>query len=68
MAKKKRKIIQPLVGDSRYEGKYVAFGASGKNIIASGKNPGTVIKKARNQGIETPAIVFVPKKGVTCVY
>ena len=68
MSKKSRKNTQPLVSDSKYEGKYVAFEASGKGIIASGKNPGTVVKKARNKGIKTPVIVFVPEKGVTCVY
>ena len=68
MAKKSRKNIQPLVIDSKYEGKYVAFGVSGKDVIVSGKNPGTVIKKARERGIASPAIVFVPEKDVTCVY
>ena len=68
MVKRSQRNTRPLVSDSKYEGKYVAFGASGKNIVASGKNPGTVIKKAREKGIASPAIVFVPEKGVTCVY
>ena len=68
MGKKSKKQVNALASDAKYEGKYVAFGVGGKDIIASGKNPGTVVKKARNKGIASPAIVFVPKKGVTCVY
>ncbi len=65
MAKKQR----PLVTDERYRGKYVAFASSGCNeVIASGSNPGTVIKNARNKGVEVPAIVFVPKENVAYIY
>ena len=50
-------------------GKYIAFNPStGKKVIASGPNPATVIKKARQQGVDIPAIVFVPKKGTTFLY
>ena len=59
----------PLVTKSEYEGEYVAFeGAESKKIVAHGSNPATVIKNARNQGIDVPAIVFVPKKDVTYIY
>ena len=68
MVQKGKKQAKALASDARYEGKYVAVGVGGKDIIASGKNPGTVIKKARDKGVASPAIVFVPEKGVTCVY
>ena len=68
MGKRSKKQAKALVSDAKYGGKYVAFGVGGKDIIASGKNPGTVIKKARDKGVASPAIVFVPEKGVTCVY
>ncbi len=68
MAKKKTIKRTPLVSDSKYEGKYVAFGVQGKKVIASSKNPGSVIKRARDLGVESPAIVFVPERNVICVY
>jgi len=69
MAKSTAKNYKKLIGGSQYQGKYVVFGSLGsKNIVASGPNLGTVIKKARSQGIDVPAVVFVPKKGTTCIY
>lgn len=69
MAKNTNKRRRALVTDRKYQGKYVAFSPSeGKKIIASGRNPGVVIQKARKQGVEVPAIVFVPKKGVAYIY
>jgi len=68
MAKKKTKKRPCLVSDSKYEGKYVVFGASGTDIVASGSNPTTVVNVARRQGISIPSITFVPRKGITCAY
>ena len=69
MAKNTNKQRRALVTDRKYQGKYVAFSPSeGKKIIASGQNPGVVIQKARKQGVAVPAIVFVPKKDVACIY
>jgi len=69
MAKKTVKNCQTLVTESKYQGKYVAFSPSeGKKVIASGRNAGNVIEKARKRGVDTPAIVFVPKADVTCTY
>lgn len=57
------------VNNKKSVGQYIAFDSSaGKKIVASGSNPGTVIKKARGQGVEVPAIVFVPKKDTTFLY
>lgn len=69
MAKKPVKNSQMLVTESKYQGKYVAFSPSeGKKVIASGRNAGAVIEKARKKGVDTPAIVFVPEADVTCTY
>ncbi len=60
---------QVLVTDKKYEGKYVAFDSSkGKKIIASGRNPGKLIEKARRLGVSIPAIVFVPKGNAAYIY
>lgn len=50
-------------------GEYIAYNPSrGKKVIVSGSNPATVIKQARKQGVDVPAIVFVPEKDITCLY
>ncbi len=69
MTKKKVKDKPVLVTEKRYEGQYVAFDPSmGKKIIASGRDPGTVIRKARKMGVSVPAIVFVPKQDLAYIY
>jgi len=69
VAKRTAKRGQPLVAERKYQGKYVAFDPSeGKNIIASGRDAGAVIQKARKTGVKVPAIVFVPEEGVTYIY
>lgn len=69
MAKMANKNCKRLVSGRQYQGKYVAFTSSGrKSIVASGSNLNTVVKKAQQHGVDAPAIVFVPKRGVTCLY
>jgi len=69
MAKERPKKTDILVLEPKYEGKYVAFDPSaGKSIIASGKNPGAVVARARKLGVEVPAIVFVPKSKIPLIY
>ena len=69
MAKERRKKTDILVLESKYEGKYVAFDPSaGKKVIASGRNPGTVVARARELGVQVPAIVFDPKSKVPLIY
>ena len=69
MAKRARKSCKRLVSDPQYQGKYVALSSSGrKSVIASTSRLNTVIKKAQQQGVDDPAIVFVPEKGATCLY
>ena len=60
---------KPIVNNKKYAGKYVALTSSGKkSVIASSFRLGAVIKKAQQQGVDSPAIVFVPKKGVASLY
>ncbi len=69
MAKKPLKGLQLLVNEQRYEGKYVAFDPSKlSGVIASGRNPGAVIEKARKLGVDVPGIVFVPREDVAYIY
>ena len=69
MPKKNVKNHLKLTVESKYQGKYVAYSSSdGKKVIASGRNAGNVIEKARKKGVDTPAIVFVPKEDVTYIY
>jgi hypothetical protein len=69
MPKKVVKKHLKLTVESKYQGKYVAFSSSeDKKVIASGRDAGTVIEKARKKGVDTPAIVFVHKEDVTYIY
>ena len=69
MPKRNVKNHVKLTVESKYQGKYVAFSSSeDKKVIASGRDAGAVIEKARKKGVDTPAIVFVPKEDVTYIY
>lgn len=64
----KRKT-EGLVVDAKYEGKYVAFDPSaGKRVIASGRNAGDVVARARKLGVAVPAILFVPRRNEPLIY
>jgi|GEM_PF-1635383 hypothetical protein len=66
---KKNQRAEGLVADAKYEGRYVAFDpAAGKKVVASGRNAGAVVARARKLGVKVPAIVFVPKSNESLVY
>jgi hypothetical protein len=51
------------------ESRYVALDPrSGRRIVASGSDVGAVIDRARKSGVDIPALLFVPKEGVTYIY
>jgi hypothetical protein len=53
---------QTLVSNKKYAGKYVALKSFVENkVIASGKNPSEVIKRANKKGIKDPVLIFVPQ-------
>ena len=69
MAKRVNRKPEDLVVDAKYEGKYVAFDPSaGKKVIASGRNAGAVVARARKLGVEVPAILFVPRRDEPLIY
>ncbi len=69
MAKKRGRRVERLVVDARYEGMYVAFDpAVGQKVIASGRNAGAVVARARKLGVEVPAIMFVPRRNEPMIY
>ncbi len=70
MAKKKStRKVERLVVDAKYEGKYVAFDpAVGRKVMASGRNAGAVVARARKLGVEVPAIMFVPRRDEPLIY
>jgi hypothetical protein len=69
MATKKSKKVHRLAVDAKYGGKYVAFDpAVGQKAIASGRNAGAVVARARKLGVEVPAIMFVPKRDEPMIY
>jgi hypothetical protein len=60
---------QVLISEEGYEGKYVALRSmSDRTVIASGDDPETVMREAREQGIDNPVIFFVPSHDITLVY
>ncbi len=69
MTKKRDQKTKGLVVESKYEGKYVAFDPSvGKRVIASGRNAGAVVARARRLGVKTPALIFVPRSDEPLIY
>lgn len=68
-SKRSKHSQRVLVTDRKYQGKYVAFNpAKGKRVIASGTSVRVAIRKAHEQGVDAPAIVFVPKEDVAYIY
>jgi hypothetical protein len=60
---------QVLITEEGYEGKYVALRSmSDRTVNASGNDPETVMKDAREQGVDNPVIFFVPSHDITLVY
>jgi len=68
MAKKSGNSREPLVSGKRYDGKYVAFApGQGKRVIAWGKDPADVAKRARSRGVSEPALAFIPPAGAVMI-
>ena len=63
------KSNQVLITAQGYEGKYVALRSmSDRTVIASGDDPESVMRRAREQGVTNPVIFFVPSHDITLVY
>ena len=60
---------QILISGKKYRGKYVALNSfNSQTVVASGIDPGEVVKRAEGKGVESPVIVFVPEKKVAHIY
>jgi len=63
------KSNQILITGKGYEGKYVALRSiCNRTVIASGNDPETVMREAREQDVTNPVIFFVPSHDITLVY
>lgn len=60
---------QTLINTSKYNGLYVAVKDFDDNtVIASGKEPQEVYKKAIKNGFNDPVILYVPLKDTIQIY
>ncbi|MCE5185911.1 MAG: DUF5678 domain-containing protein [Planctomycetaceae bacterium] len=58
-----------LVNDEKHEGKYVAFSSIvDHTIVSEGDDPESVMISAREQGHESPMIVYIPNKDMRHCY
>lgn len=65
----KRKIRSIVSDDKRYHEKHVALkDFNSREVVAFGKDPLRVAKKAKKKGCKEPVIVFVPKPGTVYLY
>ncbi len=61
---KKQQELLPLVPDDSYGGLFVATrGFNDNRVLASGTDAAKVIESARAQGVPSPLVFRVPKKG-----
>jgi len=68
MAKKTNKKSSNVASNPKYQGKYVAFAATGTEVIAAGKDPSVVINRARKKGIKVPSIEVIIPENAMCAY
>lgn len=60
---------QVLVRDQKYRGQYVAVASFSKGqVVASGKDPEVVARRAEKKGVKSPVIIFVPGENLTHIY
>lgn len=58
-----------LVAEDKYEGKYVALRSfTDGEVVSSGDDPVRVMQAAREQGVASAVLFFVPARDVTFVY
>lgn len=58
-----------LVAEDKYDGKYVALRSfADGEVVASGDDPVKVMEAAREQGVASPVLFFVPEHDMTFVY
>ncbi|MBF0484723.1 MAG: hypothetical protein HQL25_08485 [Candidatus Omnitrophica bacterium] len=62
-------MIQTLIKNDNYSGKFVAFkDFEDHSIIGEGKTPQEAENAAEKKGFKNPVITFVPVKGMVEIY
>lgn len=62
-------MVQTLIKDSGYEGKYVALKSfEDSTVISYGSTPAEAYEKAVGKGFAKPVLVFVPLKDMVQIY
>ncbi|MEW5758510.1 MAG: DUF5678 domain-containing protein [Candidatus Omnitrophota bacterium] len=62
-------MIQTLIKDSGYEGKYVALKSfNDSTVISNGITPQEAYEKAIEKGFARPVLIFVPVKDMVQIY
>lgn len=62
-------MVQALIKDSGYEGRYVALKSfEDSTVISDGITPQEAYKKAVEKGFAKPVLVFVPIKDMVQIY
>ena len=62
-------MIQTLIKDTRYNGKYVAIkDFSDSTVISEGTTPQEAYDKAFQKGFTHPVITFIPIKDMVQIY
>ena len=62
-------MIQTLIKNKKYLGKYVAFkNFNDSTVVGFGKTPQEAYRKAFRHGYEDPVITFVPSKEMVHIF
>jgi hypothetical protein len=62
-------MVQTLIKESGYEGKYVALKSfEDSTVISDGATPQEAYDKAIKKGCARPVLVFVPIEGMVQIY
>ena len=62
-------MIQPIIRDNSFNGKYVAIKSFDDHlIVGDGQTPQEAYDKALKKGCKEPVITFVPLKNVVQIY
>ena len=62
-------MIQPLIRDNSFNGKYVAMkGFNDYTVVGDGNTPQEAYDKAMKKGCKEPVITFVPPTNVVQIY
>lgn len=63
------KMVQTLIKDSGYEGRYVALKSfEDSTVISDGITPQEAYEQAIKKGFARPVLVFVPLKDMVQIY